>query len=577
MATRMNIEPQKLIGFAPDLDPSTPGIFQDCNNVVPTLIGFKGAASPINGGLATLNKPALGSALLLLLDGTARMFAGTQSNLYEDVAGAWVDQSAAGGYALGSDSKWRFAAFGNACLAVNGQTVLQSSLSSGFTNVPVALSGITVTAGGSGYVSPTITISAPNISSGIHATATATVVSGVITAITLTNSGSGYTSAPTITITDSAGTGAAATAQIVSAPIGKIIFVANGQVFVCNCSNPPQVAGGDFWFCSGIYDHTQWDTTNMQTLCAYGPLIDTPGPITAGAAIGPNAVIFKENSMYLGTQTGYPVGWDFQAVSKSVGALNHECVVTVANTLYFIGPDDFYAYQGNGLPVPIGQNVRRWFFNTLDINSKGNISSFYDKDQKVIYWGFPSNNSSNGAIDTCICYNWSTGTWGVLDAKMECFVTILNGEITYNSLGTEWNTYNDLPGISYDSSFWNNFRTTPGYFDSTNTLQALAGTSKGATITTNAFGDDMVYSTMQQFRIRFKTQPSSGTAVWQGKTTLGSSDPSTITNVNAGPLVLADSRIDVDQSNRWHNLILTFDGDFEAMEWVPSMVQLGRN
>lgn len=579
MATRMNIEPQKLIGFAPDLDPSTPGIFQDCNNVFPTTTGFKGAPSPINGGLATLNKPALGSALLLLLDGTARMFAGTQSNLYEDVSGAWVDQSASGGYSLGTDGKWRFAAFGNASLAVNGSSVMQTSLSNAFTNVPVALASINLQTAGAGYTSaPTVTISAPNISSGIQATATATVSGGVVTAVTLTNTGSGYTSAPTVTFSGGGGTTqATATASLVEAPVGEIIFVANGQVFVCNCSYPPQVSGGDFWFASGIYDYTQWDTTNLQTLCAYGRLIDTPGPITAGAALGPNAIVFKENSMYLGTQTGYPVGWDFQAVSKFVGALNQECVVTVANTLYFIGSEDFYAYEGSGLPVPIGQNVRRWFFDTLNPSGKNNISSFYDKNQKVIYWAFPSKNSASNVIDTCICYNWTTGTWGVMDTNMQCFVTILNGEITYNSLGTEWSTYNDLPNISYNSSFWNNFRTTPGYFDSTNTLQALAGTSSGATITTNAFGDDMVYSTMQQFRIRFKTQPSSGAAIWQGKTTLGSNDPSTITNVNAGPLVLADSRIDVDQSNRWHNLILTFNGDFEAMEWIPSMVQLGRN
>lgn len=176
MATRMNIEPQKLIGFAPDLDPSTPGIFQDCNNVFPTTTGFKGAPSPINGGLATLNKPALGSALLLLLDGTARMFAGTQSNLYEDVSGAWVDQSASGGYSLGTDGKWRFAAFGNASLAVNGSSVMQTSLSNAFTNVPVALASINLQTAGAGYTSaPTVTISAPNISSGIQATATATV------------------------------------------------------------------------------------------------------------------------------------------------------------------------------------------------------------------------------------------------------------------------------------------------------------------------------------------------------------------------------------------------------------------
>lgn len=577
MPTYMEIEPQKLVGFAPDLDPSTPGIFQDCNNVVPTLIGFKSAASPVNAGLAALPNAYVGGALILNLNGTARMFAGTSTQLFEGVNGTWVDRSETGGYALGTDGKWRFTSMGNVSLAVNGSSQMQCSTNGAFTSVPVSVSAINVTAGGTGYVSPVVAISAPDIATGIQATATAVVTSGVITSIVISNAGSGYLKLPTITITDSAGKNAAATAVLYQSPVSEVVFVANGQVFACNCSLPVEVAGGDFWYCSGIYDYTQWNYSNMQTLSAYGQLIDTPGPITGGAALGPNAILFKKNSMYFGTQTGYPIGWDFQAVSKSVGALNHECIVTANNTLYFIGPDDFYAYQGNGLPVPIGENVRRWFFKTLNPNYTNNISSYYDQTNRVIYWAFPSNNSLDGSIDTCLTYNWSTGTWGMMNTKMQGFVTILNNEITYSSMGTLWQDYNNLPNISYNSSFWINFLETPGYFDTNDTLQALAGTSTGATITTNAFGDMRYYSSMQQFFITFKQEPASGTAVWQGKTALGSSDPSVITTVNTGGLVLSDSRVDVDQSNRWHQLILTFTGDFEAMEWVPTMVRQGRN
>lgn len=578
MATKLQIEPQKLVGFAPDLDPSTPGIFQTCNNVVPTLIGFRSAASPVSAGLPTLVQPAQGSALISRLDGTDRQFAGTASHIFENTGGSWVDQSRSGGYSVGTGDQWRFAAFGNESLAVNGTDVLQASLDGAFTNVPVALQSITVTAGGTGYTSaPTVTISAPNLLSGIQATATSTVSGGAVTGITITNAGTGYYNPPTITISGGAGSGAAATAQLVSAPVGKIIFVANGQVFVCNCSSPPQVAGGNFWFASGIYDHTQWDYTNEQTLCAYGQLIDTPGPITAGTSLGPNAILFKSNSMFIGTQTGYPVGWDFQAVSKNIGTFCQESVVNTGTTLFFIGPDDFYAYQGNGLPVPIGENVRRWFFNTLNPNFKTAISSFYDQEQRVIYWAFVSNASTDGTLDTCVTYNWSTGTWGRMDTDMQGFVQIVNGQITYNELGVLYPAWQDLPTVSWDSPFWINFRVTPGFFDSSNNLQALSGASSGATITTNAFGDDLFYSSMQQFKMRFYQEPTSGTTLWQGRPTLGTNDPSLITNTQTGPFMASDARIDVDQNARWHNLVLTLNGDFELLQWYPLMVQTGRN
>jgi hypothetical protein len=917
MARTITIEPQKLIGFAPDLPQDTPGAFQDCDNIIPTLIGFKAAASPVNAGLAALSAPALGSALISRLDGTDRQFAGTASAMYENVSGTWNNVSRTGGYTLGTSATWRFAGFGNESLAVNGTDVLQTSLDGSFTNVPVSLQSISITAQGSGYTStPTVTISPPNVTGGVPATATA-VTSGTLSTITVTGAGAGYayppyvyisggsgdgtaqvqatitgsvsrlyvvsggmgyTSAPTVSITGAGGTGAAAnaiigttatgtatiasgavtgvtvvagpwvsnallgasgtsysgagytaiptvtfsaptsgttaqgtalvalmpngtysvvgvtittagsgyttaptvtfsapstagqvvgfqmtavgsgynsiptititgggattnatafcdvcgvvngtaivdsgaaftsaptltctppninqcvlsstvvggvlkdliiynpgtgyttaptititgggattnatatctigaggyvnsvtitgagagytsaptvtvtapvvssatatltaaivesltainfvsagsgytsnptvtlsgggvsdanqakaTAQIVQAPVGEVIFVANGQVFICNCSSPQELSGGDFWSCSGIYDQTQWDFENEQTLAAYGQLIDTPGPITAGTSLGPNAIIFKGSSMYFGTQTGYPVGWDFQAISKIVGASCQEAVVNAGSTLFFVGPDDFYAYQGYGLPTPIGQNVRRWFFNTMNPTYKDVMSSYYDQEQRVIYWAFVSNNSPNGEIDTCITYNWTTQTWGRMDMNMQCFVQILNGQITYAGLGTLYPTYNSLPDISYNSPFWIDYRVTPGYFDNTNTLQALAGASTGASITTNLFGDQRFHSTMQQFFVGFYTLPTAGTATWQGREAQGMTDPTQIATNATGAFVPKDARIDVDCNARWHNLVINFTGDFEAISWFPTMVQNGIN
>lgn len=71
------------------------------------------------------------------------------------------------------------------------------------------IDSITVTSGGSGYVNPSVTISGD----GTGATASATVVNGVITSITVTSGGSGYTQA-SIVIYDISGSGAVAVAVI---------------------------------------------------------------------------------------------------------------------------------------------------------------------------------------------------------------------------------------------------------------------------------------------------------------------------------------------------------------------------
>jgi prepilin-type N-terminal cleavage/methylation domain-containing protein len=71
-----------------------------------------------------------------------------------------------------------------------------------------AITGINITAGGSGYTSaPVVDFSGGG---GTGATAIATISGGVVTGITLTGKGTGYTSAPDITFSGGGGMGAAA-------------------------------------------------------------------------------------------------------------------------------------------------------------------------------------------------------------------------------------------------------------------------------------------------------------------------------------------------------------------------------
>ena len=83
-------------------------------------------------------------------------------------------------------------------------------------NYGYKLDSISLVNDGTGYISdPTVTISAPQMSGGIQATATAKTNGDVIISITVTNKGSGYTQNPTITITGS-GTGIKVSPRLVN-------------------------------------------------------------------------------------------------------------------------------------------------------------------------------------------------------------------------------------------------------------------------------------------------------------------------------------------------------------------------
>ena len=90
------------------------------------------------------------------------------------------------------------------------------------------LGALTVTNGGSGYVTqPTVTISAPpNTATAIQATAgVVTIEGGVITAIAIGNPGRGYVTPPTVTITGGGGSSATASASIIEVDLTNAVSV----------------------------------------------------------------------------------------------------------------------------------------------------------------------------------------------------------------------------------------------------------------------------------------------------------------------------------------------------------------
>ncbi len=86
---------------------------------------------------------------------------------------------------------------------------------------PTYIQTIKITAGGSGYTTaPTVTVAAPT--SGVTATAIATITAGVVSSVTVTVGGSGYTTAPIVTMSLPPSGGVVATASsYLATPTGK--------------------------------------------------------------------------------------------------------------------------------------------------------------------------------------------------------------------------------------------------------------------------------------------------------------------------------------------------------------------
>lgn len=123
--------------------------------------------------------------------------------------------------------------------------------------------------------------------------------------------------------------------------------------------------------------------------------------------------------MYLGRYVGAPFVWNWTRVPGDIGCSGAESLVVVGTQHFFIGPSDFYVFDGT-VPRPIGgatfnstsTPVREWFFANLNPTYRDRVIGVADTARDLVYWYFPSLSSTSGALDTQLVYNYRLDRWG---------------------------------------------------------------------------------------------------------------------------------------------------------------------
>lgn len=200
------------------------------------------------------------------------------------------------------------------------------------------VSSIVMTASGSGYVAPTVTI---NDSTGTGATATATIINGQITEVTITANGSGYT-APTVSFTDAAGINATATAYTTTSSF-------NDNVIDIEAQDEFGIAAGfnsQQWFTSAVSDLTTWPALSFASTTG------NQNNLVAISTLHREIWLFGEQT----TEVWYNAGNPFfsfarnQSVYIETGCAAKQSLALGDNTLFLLGQ------SRNGGPVILRMN-----------------------------------------------------------------------------------------------------------------------------------------------------------------------------------------------------------------------------
>jgi hypothetical protein len=237
-----------------------------------------------------------------------------------------------------------------------------------------SVGSVGITNKGSGYTSaPAVTISAPNQTNGVQATATATITANAVSYISINNGGSGYTAAPTVTITGGGGSGATAIAQVLTFTKGALVIsVTNGG---SGYNTPPAVTitGGGGANAAGtaivsgnaitavIMTNVGDNYTSVPTVSIAAP--PTPTGNTTATAIGvPNLDSIVSVATFSGrvwVATGRTVTYSssvspYDFVSVSAGAItlsdstlhgNIQYLMSANNFLYIFGDDSINVFS----------------------------------------------------------------------------------------------------------------------------------------------------------------------------------------------------------------------------------------
>jgi len=294
-----------------------------------------------------------------------------------------------------------------------------------------------------------------------------------------------------------------------SPPISDLVQASDYSLFLDTADS--------FTWWSSLSD-TIW-TPGIPTQTVTADITATPGDLTAMVQQRSTMTFFKRTSMYVAYFEGPPFYWNIRKVSQQVGSASAENVINAGDILYFIGPDDFYSFDGYNL-TRIPNSLKEWFFrDEYDVAYDYNVAARFDEARNLIFWHYPSNAAEpRGTLDSWICLNVRTGRW--LPGKTTIQVP-LQGRIpastglTYDQFGAMFATYDDIPDIPYD---WVGFGPSPrdytGVFLPDNALYVYGTappiTEPGPFITGSDFGDRRLLYQVRRMRPGFSLNPGPG-------------------------------------------------------------------
>jgi hypothetical protein len=383
-------------------------------------------------------------------DDATMLYGGSLTKLFEDTYESDRTRTR-GAYGSGTYAPlpWRFASWGRKVVATNFSDqvqVLQAPaghlVANNFADmISAGIQTITISSGGSGYATPPAV--AITSGGGTGATATCTILAGVVNTVTVTAAGSGYTFAPTVAFSGGGGSGAAAavTATTSAIPQARFVTVLGQHVVLANIRLPFDagvIVRGDYpqhiWW-SKTDDETKFGdpATNAGWNSDFQPLADLTGQITGLVKIGDeHLAIFSADSVGLMSRTGGDDLFSFRILHRgsNAGTIYPASIVVQGEDVYYWSTAGNIMKMTNlNAPERVGYgkitswlqdsvNNPTYYFDTRSITAgTDSIFGFYDESSQCVGWMYPAGSPGGTPVPKFLFYNVLTDRFSHGDCR----------------------------------------------------------------------------------------------------------------------------------------------------------------
>ena len=203
-------------------------------------------------------------------------------------------------------------------------------------------------------------------------------------------------------------------------------------------------------------DPTDWPTpgsadaeakqSNFVDLTKGGLITGLTGPV--GGASG---AVFCQTAIYRVDYEGPPTVFRIVDVEVDRGTNAPQSIVSIGNTVFYLGNDGFYAFNGVQ-SVPIGsQKIDKTFYGAVDQGFIDRVYGVADPINKIVMWLFPVDGGS-GMPSRVVAYNWEVGRWTEAELTADMIAQIYTPAYTIDTIDGFGHLDEILPSL--DSRAW---------------------------------------------------------------------------------------------------------------------------